>query len=392
VISIATTGALQFDSKDIDAIWKPEDISKSEYAKLIATLNLIRRSNSDIQYAYIMRKTNDQHKMAFVADADSLYPKLKKDLNADGKIDAADALSMPGDLYDDVMRPYLREGLQHPIVGIGKDQWGDFISGQTPVRSLDGNAVAIVGVDMWASNLDKLSAQSFSPVLVFFGLFLIFAFIRFAALNRSLLGECCSFFWLRKRYAFLWLTFILLLIVSLAYAFKIYTYNLLVEQTGERLKAIALTATDQFDPADLNQLHWAKDMKTDAYQRVFKTLNEIRNANPDITFGYLMRPTAEPHLYEFIADADSNYSLPLYTKYHLGEDSPVDKQSNQNLWPGLLYFDVLQRDSEALKKATYNITNDQWGPLVSGMAPVFDKDGNFVAILGFDVQLSEIGK
>jgi hypothetical protein len=240
-----------------------------------------------------MRKTDDPMKMAFVADADALYPNQKKDFNGDGVINDADAISFPGDLYDDDEFPQVRDTLIRPLAGIGTDQWGTFISAQAPISDKNGNAVAVLGIDMFASNLDRLSADSFTPLYAFIGFFLFFLLIRFWSENRSLMEECGQAMRRNMRIVILWSVFIPLFILAIMYAFQQYKYHLLIEQTGKRLMAIVATAAHEFDPDDLNQLHWAKDMKTEAYQRVFKLLNDIREKNPDIIYAYWGIPLSE---------------------------------------------------------------------------------------------------
>ncbi len=386
VLSIAATGALQFDSADVDAIWTPEDINKPEYAKLIATLSLIRRSNTDIQYVYIMRRTNDPAMMAFVADADASYPLQKKDFNGDGIINDADALSLPGDLYDDLLPPFLREATDHPIVDTATDQWGSFISAQAPIRDKNGNGIAIIGIDMFASNLEKISAESFTPVYAFFGFFLLFVLIKFWSENRSLMEECWRVAMQHKRICSLWIIFLGLFVFIIGYGFQAYMRNIIIEQTGERLKAIAVTTAQEFDPVDLEQLHWARDMKTEVYQRSFKKLNDIRNKNPTITYAYIMRSTREPDLFEFVVDSDGNFNLPYYSKFRIEDTSPFST-ADVNVSPGIQYFDYEHLFANSLKFPSYGTSVDQWGSFVSGCAPIPESTNEIVC---FDVDLTEI--
>lgn len=391
VVAIAATGALQFDAKDIDAIWRPEDINKPEYAKLVATLNLIRRSNEDIQYAYLMRKNVDPTKLEFVADADSLYPNQQKDLNKDGIVNDADSPNTPGELYEDDEFPLIREALEAPFAGIGSDQWGTFITGHAPIRDKSGNGIAVLGVDIFSSKLDELSAETFTPLFAFFALFLLFVIVRFGALNRSLLSECACSLRPKIRLVLLWVIFGGLCLVSLVYAFQLYTFHLKVQQTGEKLMAIAVTAANDFDPADLEQLHWARDMKTEAYQRVFKRLNDLREKNIDITFAYIVRQTELPDLFEFVADSDSNYNLPDYMKFNINDLAPMD-ESDENIWPGFIYDDSLgYLYKKSLNKANFGVTPyDQWGSFISACAPINLKRQKTVSLLCLDIELDAI--
>ncbi len=390
VLSIAATGALQLDAKDIDAVRTREDSKKPEYAKLIATLNLIRRANENIQYAYIMRHTDNPKMYAFVADADSLDPNVKKDINVDGKIDAADQLNYPGEPYNITTFPIMSQAFAKPVSDFGTDQWGHLISGFSPIYDASGKAIAILGIDMFASEVDKISAQSFSPLFAFIGFFFLFVVIRFGAVNRSLILECFEAAKVHKRIVFLWFFFLSLCISVIVYGVYSYKRDIIIEQTGERLKAIAVTTVNDFHAEDLDQLHWAKDMKKEAYQRVFKRLNEIRNQNPFITFAYVVRPTQDPDLFEFVVDADMNYNLPSSFK-SFGDFSPMTP-SDANAWPGVIYDDsMFHAYFSKIKRANYAIFPlDQWGSSISGSAPIFRKDGSTAGILCFDVDLSTI--
>lgn len=147
--------------------------------------------------------------------------------------------------------------------------------------------------------------------------------------------------------------------------------------------AIAVTAANDFDPKDLEQLHWARDMKTEAYQRVFKQLNDVRNKNPEVKYAYLMRPTETKDMYEFIADADSNYNLPqLWVDFD--KNGSLDN-SDINVWPGFRYYDQTLLFSRAMKKPSFGKTLDQWGYFITGMAPIYDLNRNVVGLLGFDM-------
>ncbi len=386
VTAIAATAALQFDSMDIEAIQQRTDIHKPQYAKLVAILNLIRRSNVDIRYAYLMRRTSEAERLRFIADADSLRPTEEKDLNADGHLDAADALSYPGDLYDTSNTPQMLVSFQKPSVDMNPttDQWGTFISGYAPIKNDSGESIAIVGFDFLATELDRLSAESFSPLIVFIIVFLLFVIGRFFALNRSLLHECASCAAHNKRKVASWILLLGLLSGVGYYGYGQYRFHEMLDETGKRLMAIAITAADDFDPQDLGQLHFARDMKREAYQRVFHTLNEIRNKNPEISVAYLVRPTADPMQFEFIADSDANYNLPQYLNVHI-EDTEFDEQSDESPWPGYIYEDFYPVFRLALKRPAYGYAPiDKWGSTLTGMAPIFS-NGELVAILGLDV-------
>jgi hypothetical protein len=390
--AIAATGALQFDPKDIDAVRTPADIHKAEYAKLIATLNLIRRTNEGVKFAYIFRDTEDPTQLAFVADADSLNPYVKTDLNGDGKIDEADALSAPGDYYDISQYPWTREAFDKPIADPypTTDQWGTFIAGVAPIKNDRGETIALFGVDTLAIRIDELTARSFTPVYVFVGLFLLFVLVRFTAINRPLMKELIHSMNLKR--VLFGSTVIFLILVGLFYGLYRYTLGIVIEETGQRLMAIAATAATQFDPKDLDQLHWARDMKTEAYQRVFRRLNKIRDDNSEIYYAYIMRPTENVGLVEFVADADSNYNLPhlISALDYSDKDSPT--AADENVSPGLLYDDTMDNlITDSLRNPNFRVSVDRWGTFVSGAAPIIS-NGKAIAVIGVDIETKDLNK
>ncbi|MBP9773128.1 MAG: hypothetical protein KBD00_00680 [Candidatus Peribacteraceae bacterium] len=203
VTSIVATGVLQFSLEDIDAIHTPEDIAKPEYAKLIGQMNQIRSQNSQIKYMYILRPTDKREIFEFVADADSIDPDYKNDYNADGKIDAADQNIAPGTVYDAGNIQVLRDHQYDRPIGNPvpySDQWGTFMSGFAPIRDKNNTIQAVLGVDVFASEVKDMNRKIFVPLYCFIGLFILFVFIRLAAFNRSLCKELFGILQIKKYY------------------------------------------------------------------------------------------------------------------------------------------------------------------------------------------------
>lgn len=129
--------------------------------------------------------------------------------------------------------------------------------------------------------------------------------------------------------------FVLMVAYWIGFALIHYQRNFVQEETGKRLMAIAATAASQFDPKDLDKLRFARDMKMPEYQRVFKKLNEIRDSNPEIKWIYIIRPTENHGIWEFVADADANFFLEEYTDINVNS---VPSPNEINVWPGSKYF------------------------------------------------------
>ncbi|MBP9773130.1 MAG: hypothetical protein KBD00_00690 [Candidatus Peribacteraceae bacterium] len=180
--------------------------------------------------------------------------------------------------------------------------------------------------------------------------------------------------------------------LALAATYGLYQYNLAIlrEEVGSRLMAIAITAAPTFDPDDLDAIHWAKDMKSDAYQRVFQKLVALRNNNEKITYAYILRPTDKKGVFEFIADADSNYNLPFWV------DSNNDGKEQPNEYavaPGVQYdgstFEAYA-SGRVIDGPFVDIGNtiDQWGPSV-GAGTQIKRGNEVVGILRLDTKIDE---
>ncbi len=196
-ISIVATAALQIDSKDLDQLHDSSDIKKPVYKKIIDQLNNIRDQNTDVKYIYILRPIDNINRFVFVADADSIDPNAKKDLNGDGIINSTDDLVAPGDEY--ISQNSMNAGRDSPAADEKPytDQWGTFISGAAPIKSIGNKTVAVIGIDIFASKLDELSSKTLIP-LYFLSLLVLFLCIRFGAKNKPLLKEVYKVVYLRS--------------------------------------------------------------------------------------------------------------------------------------------------------------------------------------------------
>jgi predicted transcriptional regulator len=400
VKSAASAAALQFDPNDLNALQVEEDWKKPEWAKVVNQLKAIRLNNKDLKFAYIIRKVaSDPTKMIFVADSHSLNPYANTDsdptndidANGDGRLDpeGEDKLSPPNDPYPSVPSEAFI-GYEKPFANYNfyEDGWGKVISGYAPIRDQNGNAVAVMVVDIRASKLDEITANTFYPIAAFFVFFILLVAVRLISLNPKVFKEIYVFLNLQK----VLLSLLSLSIVAFIITYGLYQYNLQMmrDEVGKRLLAIATTAAPTFDPIDLNQLRRAEDLKTIIYQRNFKKLNEIKNNNPDITYAYILRPTNNKMLYEWVVDADSNFDIPSYTDANM---DGIAQPEEQNVFPGGIY-DVRNMKvlftGQALREPAIEkgFNTDQWGTFISAYAPI-KKNGNSIAILGLDMHVNK---
>jgi DNA-binding HxlR family transcriptional regulator len=392
-LSVASTAALQFDLADLEKIRTPEDMQRPEYAKIIHHLNRIRRENPGVTYIYLQRPTQDSNYTAFIADADSLDPYAKKDLNGDGDINKMDHLSPPGELYDISLDPILRKIVEQGGGAYAneepyEDQWGVFISATAPINNNEGTLKAILGVDIAADQLYELTNAQFRLAVYFPIFFLLFLVVRFMAFNRSLHTEVLrmlrganSNLFARKEFLYS-LAAIAMIMYWLSF-FALYVERMYVsEAVGKRLMAVAATAASQFDPNDLENLRFSSDMTSPEYQRVFELLNEIRDANPDIKWIYILRSTDKDNVWEFVADADSNAFL---NDFDDDDANGIDSSNEVNVWPGAKYYYTKGVLFSAKKAPSYSEIpeTDQWGTYITGAAPIESSE----YILGVDYEI-----
>ena len=195
VTAIAATAAPEFDANDLDELHTWRDASKPAYSKVVKQLQALRSRNKGVEYAYIMRKTDNPYYYEFVADADSLDFRSWNDVSGDG---LRNDVLLPGYLFFDhdydTEFSALHESLKTPIADKKPftDPWGTWISGHAPIFDSKDAVIASLGVDIAADTVEKLSSKSFKFVFYFLGFFLLFIFIRLAAFNRSLFKDILS--------------------------------------------------------------------------------------------------------------------------------------------------------------------------------------------------------
>ena len=392
VLSIAVTAALQFDANDLDKLRTADDIKKPEYSKVIYLLNEIRRQNEDVKYIYIMRPTKDPNTLEFVADADSLDPYAKKDLNEDGLVDEADLLSPPGQPYDIKDIPAIQESLALSVPTADKepytDQWGTFISGHAPIKDANGNLTALLGVDIFASKIYDFTQDSFYPILTFLGLFILFIIVRLAAFNRSLFKELWEIFQIKR--AVILISVCGAVSIAITLGFYFYGIKINTERVREKVTSIAATSALQFSADELRVLKSMDDVSRPEYKNVTTRLDAIRKQNSEIIYMYIIRPTEQKGLFTFVADADA---IDPFTEVDTNEDGKITDADTLGL-PGLEYdttnMDALMGEKYSRPVANSKPYTDKWGSFITGYAPIHDAGGNIEAVIAVDMWADKV--
>ncbi len=397
--SVAATAALMFDAQNVEHVRDARDIQTAEYARLIYKLNEIRRQNPEVKYAYIFRKSDDPKALLFVADADSIDPFSKIDLNEDGVIDTADALSLPGEKYVLQESMAFADAFNGPVSDTGPytDQWGTFISAAAPIRNEKGEAIAIIGVDILAERVEQLSSAtgvfwgSFILTFLFLGIMILYpVLIKLVTKRVFLLNKIKRINILQAAVPIA----IALALTALIF-WKINQINL--QKLQIQVLSIAKNASENFDVSDLRALQSADDYKKPEWQRVVNQLLDIRLKNRGVLFAYIYRENTEKSHLEFVADSHSinpfaNLDADPSNDIDANNDGLLEPDGPDKLqWPGQDYPNPPESALEGLKHVEVSRSyEDAWGAVISGYSPIVDDKGVVQAVLAIDVDSKQI--
>ena len=179
----------------------------------------------------------------------------------------------------------------------------------------------------------------------------------------------------------------LVLILSMLFVmalsnFLVYRFSLnsQLNQLRERLMVIASTASLMIDADQLLQIPLNRQgLETAQYKSIADNLNRIKAVNPSLKYIYTMTTTGKEGIWQFIVDP-----------------SPIMERGRKRgptAYPGDKYD--ASRFPEMLKgfiepSADKKLMVDEWGVTLSGYAPIRDKNGKAVAILGVDMSAEDV--
>lgn len=173
--------------------------------------------------------------------------------------------------------------------------------------------------------------------------------------------------------------------VALGIVFYVRGGSLMEQQVRSKLREVAAVAAQQFDGGTLELIQQKEDMEKPEFSQIVRRLQSVRAASPDIRFVYIMRRTDDANTLQFVADADS-ISTPDQLDHDKSGEVDTDEEAS---YPGDTYdiSDAPALQEEAFLRPTVDeeVTTDQWGTFISGYAPILDRDGKAVAILGVDM-------
>lgn len=153
------------------AKWRDDDY----YQWVREGLTEICRDDPDIDSIYIFSKTDDPRKLKFVIDV------------GDDDVGAGTY----GDTYEitDTIK-LMQQGLTRITVEeeMTADEWGLSLSGYAPLRFPNGDSFGLVGVDILASDIDRIRMRVLTTTLVIFGAAAIALFLVSFYLGRRIRG------------------------------------------------------------------------------------------------------------------------------------------------------------------------------------------------------------
>lgn len=182
---------------------------------------------------------------------------------------------------------------------------------------------------------------------------------------------------------------VLLVIAFLGSLFYLRGEWMMQEQLKERLRISASMAALHFNGMPLEKVEGPRDMNTPLFREIVARLRSIREQSTTIRYAYIMRRTDDPMSLEFVADADALASAAERDLNHNGIIEPNEDAS----YPGELYAigDIPALQGEAFQHATVDahVAVDQWGATISGYAPIINRQGRVIAVLGVDMVADE---
>lgn len=155
-----------------------------------------------------------------------------------------------------------------------------------------------------------------------------------------------------------------------------------VRQYQESLKTLALRTARLIDGEELLKIPLSMDGDTTKeYKNILSLLIEMKEQAPLAKYIYVLTNTDTPGIFQFVVDADP---LPQIMTAHSQRSLPGDLYDGR-LWPALgQAFDGPSADSR--------IVRDAWGATLSGYAPVLDRYGKPVGVVGVDMDAASLEK
>jgi len=178
--------------------------------------------------------------------------------------------------------------------------------------------------------------------------------------------------------------FILLTLFALGSTYLIFYHRylrLLKEDLKEHLLPIATLSAKMINPEELAAIPLdPSGINHPAYLKIKKQLQEIKELHPNIRYIYIMSPAPKKGYTRFLVDA----SPPQPEELSRGLRNWPGDEYNATKYP-YLFAGFWQPSVDQ------DFLTDEWGAVFSAYAPIKDKENKAFAVLGVDMDVSEVG-
>ncbi|MBI3601779.1 MAG: HD domain-containing protein [Candidatus Omnitrophica bacterium] len=150
--TIAQTAAIMINAEYLQQIpLTRQGVNTQAYAIISDQLKKIKAANPQIEYIYILTRTDAGKAWKFIVDLD-VIPVAGR---------ATVAGSVPGTPYDASRFSEMLKGFEAPSADrkLETDEWGTTLSGYAPIRDSLGKPIAVLGVDMDARDIYIMESE-----------------------------------------------------------------------------------------------------------------------------------------------------------------------------------------------------------------------------------------
>lgn len=156
--------------------------------------------------------------------------------------------------------------------------------------------------------------------------------------------------------------------------FNFYKSGVNAEKTNlqARLMSVVTSLSASIDGDKIEEIPLENSVKTALHNRIYKTLKEVANNDPDTETIYILRPTREPTKLRFFIDYVKNGDSGNPGEIYDATEIPVM---------------IKAFSAPAVEDEPYT---DEFGTTLSGYAPLMNSKGESIAIIGADVNASRL--
>lgn len=182
------------------------------------------------------------------------------------------------------------------------------------------------------------------------------------------------------------------LAAAITYVLFLQTQQILKQRLQERIVAIVSTIANEIDAADIERITQESDLNSVSLQKLVHQLEDLRTANENIQYSYIMTRTSKSNILEFVADADS---LDSFEELDANQDGEVSDDEVAPL-PGDPFdaseYPALRDEAFYYPVAANELEKDQWSVQLSAYAPIINDKGEAIAIVGIDVVVDDFNE